>query len=208
MPSDNPLLTLIEAMGNTASRDRYAVLLPKVQDALRKCYCDNTNRICMWLTQVGHESFGLKKFEEINDGSQYEGREELGNTEPGDGMRFKGRGPIMVTGRDNYTRMNRWAHNAGLVGSPRLFVDNPELLSADPYSFLGVIWYWTIERPHINEMADQGDLEGVTRAINGGLIGLGDRRTRWERCLGMGERVKNVLGHGNSDVREHKRRWE
>ena len=89
---------LSEVMGGSLSRDRYAALLPAVSKCLRDCDCTTVNRIAMWCAQIGHESGGLKWMQEIADGSAYEGRRDLGNTQPGDGHRFKGHGPIQVTG--------------------------------------------------------------------------------------------------------------
>lgn len=165
----------------------YAGLLPHVKDALRRSNCGSFNRIAMWLAQIGHESGGLQWMEEIADGSAYEGRcRDLGNCFPGDGKRYKGRGPIQVTGRANYTRLSTWAAQLGIVNEPDLFVEQPELLSERRYGFLGAVWYWTVARPNINAMCDAGDLIGVTKAINGGLNGLDDRRGRYDRILAMG----------------------
>ena len=70
--------------------------------------------------------------------------------------------------------------------TPTFFVDFPTQLATDRYAFMGVSWYWMVARPRINSMCDANDLEGVTRAINGGFNGLQDRRTRWDRCRTMG----------------------
>ena len=189
MPAVDLAAVLADAMGGSLSLDRYRELLPAVQQALSACGCTTLNRVAMWCAQLGTESGGLQWMEEIADGSEYEGRGDLGNVVPGDGRRFKGRGPIQVTGRSNYTQLSQWACRQGLVPTPTFFVDDPEQLSSDRYGFVGVVWYWTVARPQINSLCDAGDLEGVTRAINGGLHGLDDRRTRWQRCLGLGDRL-------------------
>lgn len=179
--------TLQQAMGGSVSLDRYRELLPGVRSGLWESGCaGNLNRLAMWLAQVGHESGGLKYMEEIASGAAYEGRADLGNTQPGDGVRFKGHGPIQITGRHNHTAVSQWAFDNGYVPSPTYFVDNPQELAGDKYGFLGVVWYWTVARPNINQMCDAGDLEGVTRAINGGLNGITDRSNRWDRCRSMG----------------------
>lgn len=188
-----PLNVLVEAMDNSVARDRYSDLLPAVQHSLKMCHCDNPNRVSMWFAQIGHESGGLRWMEEIASGSAYEGRTDLGNTQPGDGIRFKGRGPIQITGRFNYGKVSAWAHGIGLVDTPTYFVDNPSHLASDTYGFYGVIWYWTVARPNINPMSDNRDLEGVTRAINGGLNGLADRRTRWNRCIAMSDMIMDIF---------------
>lgn len=174
------------AMGGAVGMDRYRALLPAFLGAMRQAQCTNMARATMWCAQLGHESVGLRHMREIADGSQYEGRGDLGNTQPGDGVRFAGRGPIQVTGRHNYTQLSRWAHAQGYVPTATFFVDNPRELESDKYGFLGAVWYWTVARPGINAMCDAGDINGVTKAINGGLNGLDDRKTRWNRCKQIG----------------------
>lgn len=170
------------AMSESLPLADYEALLPHVRASLAACECTNENRVAMWLAQIGHESGGLKYFEELADGSQYEGRADLGNTQPGDGSRYKGRGPIQLTGRTNYTQVSAWAGEHGYTDSPTKFVDQPELLGTWEWGFLGTDWYWVVARPKINAMADAGDIEGVTRAINGGLNGFEDRCQRYERA--------------------------
>jgi len=202
-PSAQAVDVLYEAMKPTGvSRDRIAALQPAVAQALIECGCHTVERIAMWCAQIGHESGGLRYMEEIADGSAYEGRIDLGNIHPGDGKRFKGRGPIQVTGRANYTQLSQWAFSKNLVPSPTFFVDRPSELASDQYGFLGVIWYWTVARPQINALCDQRDLVGVTRAINGGTNGLEDRRNRYHHCLSMGERLLALRARPQKDVWE------
>ncbi|MCU7531872.1 M23 family metallopeptidase [Prescottella equi] len=177
---------LSRAMGGTVSRERYAALLPAFTAAMREAGCTTVERAAMWCAQLGHESNGLLWMEELASGADYEGRRDLGNTEPGDGRRFKGRGPIQVTGRHNYTECSRWAHGRGLVPTPTYFVDNPAELASDRYGFVGAVWYWTAARPQLNALADARDIVAVTRAINGGTNGLPDRQLRYTRCLALG----------------------
>lgn len=177
---------LAQAMGGGVSLERYAALLPGFTAAMREAGCTTVERAAMWCAQLGHESAGLRYMEEIADGSGYEGRADLGNVQPGDGRRFKGRGPIQVTGRHNYTECSRWAHGRGLVPTPTFFVDRPDELASDRYGFLGPVWYWTVARPQLNALSDARNLDGATRAINGGTNGIADRSTRYQRCLDMG----------------------
>lgn len=186
---------LSQLMGASVSTQRYAELLPSVSQALRESECLSPARIAMWIAQIGHESVGLKYMEEIADGHQYEGRADLGNTQPGDGRRFKGRGPIQVTGRHNYLELSRWAFGKNLVPSREYFIERPSELASVIYGFLGAIWYWIVARPFINSLCDRNDLDGVTRAINGGLNGLADRRERWNRARGYGDRLLALLHH-------------
>jgi len=197
-PGELDRVTLLsEVMGGTVSRQRYEELLPRVADALIRSDCLNVNRVSMWIAQVGHESVGFKYFRELwgptSDQQSYEGRRDLGNTQPGDGHRFLGRGPIQITGRHNYTVMSQWAFDRGYIDDPQLFVNNPTLLETDEWAFYPAIWYWTTARSTINAMSDARDLEGVTRAINGGLNGLPDRRSRYDRALSRGDALLSLI---------------
>lgn len=178
--------TLSQAMGASLPMARYIQLVSAFNNSMIAAQCTNVNRAAMWCAQLGHESSGLRHMEEIASGAAYEGRRDLGNTQPGDGRRFKGRGPIQITGRHNYTAVSRWAHSRDLVTSPTFFVDHPEALANDRYGFLGPVWYWTVARPRINAYCDAGDLVAVTKAINGGTNGINDRRRRWDICRQLG----------------------
>lgn len=142
---------------------------------------DNCLRLAAYSAQLAHESGGLLFFEEIADGSQYEGREDLGNTQPGDGRRYKGRGPIQLTGRANY-------RSAG-SGLGRAFESMPEEVGMPSGGFEAAAWFWR-ERVD-NADADAGTQEGfdqITIAINGcggvisGCNGVADRNNRWEEA--------------------------
>lgn len=84
------------------------------------------------------------------------------------------------------------------MSSPTFFVDNPAALATDAYAFVGTSWYWTTQRP-MNTAADQRDLELATRYVNGGLHGLDDRRTRYQRALAMGTQLLEITG-GEDDM--------
>jgi predicted chitinase len=189
-PDDQAADTLMRAMGGSMPFDRYRALLPAVAQALQASQCNTVDRIAMWMAQVGEESGGLKWMAELADGSEYNNRADLGNG-PNDGPRFKGRGPIQVTGRNNYANLSHWAFDKGLVSSPTFFVDDPDQLATDRYGFLGVIWYWTTQRP-MNDFADRCDIEGGSIAVNGRNLqtgranGIEDRIARWNRCRDMG----------------------
>lgn len=181
--------TLSTAMQPTSvTTARLAQLLPAVNQCLLECDCTTVPRAAMWYAQVGTESGGLQWMEELADGSDYNGRTDLGNTQPGDGPRFKGRGPIQVTGRDNYTRLSAWAFGKGLVPTPTYFVDNPDELASDRYGFIGVTWYWTTQRP-MNDAADARDIVRATQYVNGGQRGIDDRTARWNHCLALGPSI-------------------
>ena len=95
---------------------------------------DTDKEIAAFIAQIGHESGQLRYVEEIASGAAYEGRKDLGNTQKGDGKRFKGRGLIQITGRFNYTQLSKD------LGED--FVKNPELLSTPKYAVQSACWFW------------------------------------------------------------------
>ena len=136
---------------------------------------DTPLRRAHFLAQVGHESGELRYTEEIADGRAYEGRRDLGNTQAGDGPRFKGRGLIQLTGRANYR-----AYGAA-VGIDLLSGDNARRVATDPDLAVDVAcWFW--ETRGLNVLADRDDVTAVTRKINGGLNGFPDRQRQLARA--------------------------
>lgn len=139
---------------------------PYFADTLEQYEIDTFLRIAHFLAQVTHECAGFSTTEEFADGSKYEGRMDLGNTQEGDGPRYKGRGLLQLTGRANYKRLG-----------DRLFLpleDQPKL-AADPVVSLKIACeYWRDRK--INAPADNDDLITVTKKVNGGDNGLEDRR--------------------------------
>lgn len=177
-------------MGASAGRDQYQKYLDGYVKAMKAANITTVRRAAMFAAQIGHESYGLRYMEELADGSAYEGRRDLGNTIPGDGRRFKGRGPIQLTGRANYRRFTEWANSRGFTTIN--FVANPEKVSEPEWGFLAAAWYWTVARPSLNGWADAGDVLRASREINGWVPvpnGLQDRTFRYERALKFGERL-------------------
>lgn len=139
---------------------------------------DTNQRVAMFLAQLGHESGSLQFDHELWGPTpwqeKYEGSHTLGNTEPGDGFKFRGRGPIQITGRANYTACGR-ALNLPLSDHPELLIDRNNGARA-------AAWFW--DSRGLNDAADTGDVEAVTKLVNGpGMLGLEDRRTRYTRAL-------------------------
>lgn len=129
---------------------------------------NNYQRITHFLAQAAEESAGFRTLEEYADGSLYEGRKDLGNTQKGDGPRYKGRGIFQLTGRANYRAIGQKL-NLDLEG-------NPVLAATPEVSVLIALEYW--KSRNINPLADADDLVGVTKKINGGVNGL-DMRKRY-----------------------------
>ncbi len=138
---------------------------------------DTPIREAAFIAQVAHESGSFRYTQEIASGQAYEGRADLGNTNPGDGVRFKGRGYIQITGRANYAKCGE-ALSLDLL-------KHPELLEEVPNACKSAAWFWYVHG--LNQLADSGDFVGVTRRINGGTNGYPDR-------LGFYERAQKVLG--------------
>lgn len=136
---------------------------------------DTGLRLAHFMGQVAHESGGFRYMEEIASGAAYEGRADLGNVRPGDGVRFKGRGPIQLTGRANYRRFGR------AIGID--LERHPEIVAFPSIGLWAGCEYWA--NRSINAKADADDLLAVTRAINGGTNGLEDRRQRTAKAKGL-----------------------
>lgn len=149
-------------------------------------------RIAHFLGQTCHESAGFRTTEEFATGDAYERRRDLGNTQPGDGRRYKGRGLIQLTGRANYRAVGRTL-KADLEGKPEL--------AAEPVFSLRIACeYW--KSRNINAAADRDDLITVTRLINGGTNGLEDRRHATSRAKAAIIRLEGVmLGGGDTTPR-------
>ncbi|UTO29294.1 glycoside hydrolase family 19 protein [Bartonella harrusi] len=141
-------------------------------------------RIAHFLSQCAHESDGFFTVCEYASGRAYEGRKDLGNVKLGDGVRFKGRGLIQLTGRKNYQRFTQfWCSFNEQAVDYEAF---PEMVERFPAALWSAIWFWQMKG--LNRLADQDDLLGITKAINGGKNGLMQRLTylnRAKKLLGL-----------------------
>jgi putative chitinase len=148
------------------------------------------HQMAQFMAQVMHESSGLRFPKELWGPTaaqrRYEGRKDLGNVNAGDGRRFSGRGYIQVTGRANYRSFTSWMQDRD-----RKFPDfeaYPERLETSIYLGMGAVWYWSQRVPA--RYVDEGNIEMVTRRVNGGLNGYADRLRYYDRAalvlLGFG----------------------
>jgi predicted chitinase len=173
-------LEQLQALMPRLPAPRARELLPHLVRAMEDARITTLLQAAAFLAQLAFESGELRYFEELASGEAYEGRENLGNTQPGDGPRYKGRGPIQLTGRANYRAAGR------ALGLP--LEQSPGLAATPAVGFRVAAWYWTSRG--LNELANRGTLEAfreVTRRINGGYRGLADREAYWHRA-------KAVLG--------------
>lgn len=166
-PSTMFLLTAhqILSIASAASPSQIETLVPFLNRTMVEFDVSTPLRQAHFLAQVSHESDRFNALEEYASGEDYEGRDDLGNTQDGDGVRFKGRGLIQVTGRTNYGTCGR-ALGVDLINSPTKLAE-PTLASRSAG------WFWATNQ--LNGDADNDDVRTVTRVINGGYNGLDDR---------------------------------
>jgi len=162
-------------------------LLRRIDPNVKQNYADALNaamaagaintprRIAAFLAQILHESGSFRFMREIASGEAYEGRADLGNTQPGDGPRYKGRGFIQITGRANYRQAGKDL-GVPLEASPEL-AERPDLAAHL------AVWFWTTRK--LNAKADADDFVGITRAINGGTRGLESRTKLYDRAKSL-----------------------
>ena len=142
------------------------------QQAITDGGIDTPLRLCHFLAQLAHESAHFQVTREFASGEAYEGRRDLGNTRPGDGPRYRGRGLIQTTGRANYSQATIAIRK--LNASAPDFETNPVELEEFPWALLAGITYW--QSRNINSAADRDDVVRVTELINGGDRGLAERK--------------------------------
>lgn len=165
-----PISLATLAMIMPGAGTRCLKFLAHINETMREFCIDTPARQCSFLAQIAHESGQLRYTSEIASGIRYEGRKDLGNTQPGDGVRFKGRGLIQVTGRANYT--------ACMLALDIDCVERPELLELPNNASRSAGWFWKTHG--LNELADIGDQIKVTKRINGGRNGLAERLTFYD----------------------------
>lgn len=170
---------------------------------------DTPARQCCFLANVGHESLSLHYVRELYSGKKYEGRKDLGNIVVGDGVKFRGRGLIQITGRTNYSSCSQ-----AFFGDARLLT-SPELLEQPQYAVQSACWFWK-DRP-LNQISDRVDpalpmsgenlsnFKAVVKRVNGGYNGLDDRIEYWKRAAAIRNSFSaSVLPpHGRAQEQDH-----
>lgn len=166
-------------------------------------YQINTHvRICGFLGQVAEESAAFSRTLEEASGKRYEGRRDLGNIQPGDGVKFKGRGLIQITGRNGYQDASMH-----LYKDRRLLI-HPELLEAPDGAVMSACWYWFSRG--LNGMMDvslthrwkvkingkpmtMSTYQWATEKINGGQNGYADRLKFFQKALEVIPKVESAV---------------
>lgn len=146
-------------------------------DELNRCLHDfeitTTERIRHFLSQTGHESGGGKWKVELSDGWYLEGRTDIGNTEPGDGPKYKGAGYLQMTGRFNYQRFADDIDDQGVMQGCQFVADHYPFTSAG---------FWWVDN-NMNSLCDTDpSVDQVTLKVNGGYNGLADRKDYYGRA--------------------------
>jgi predicted chitinase len=133
---------------------------PYLNKAMQDAGINTPARQNAFLAQLGHESGQFRYMQELASGKAYEGRKDLGNTAPGDGVKYKGRGPIQITGKANYAAAGK-ALGIDLV-------NHPELAATPEVGFKTAAWFWN--QKGLNAKADKGTAESfssITKSVNG-----------------------------------------
>jgi putative chitinase len=179
-----------------------AGVIEQIPEVITRFQINTPVRLAHFLAQCGHESGGFVHVREnLNYSAQalvrvfprhfntataneyqrnserianraYASRMGNGNEASGDGWRFRGRGYIQLTGRNNYAAFDAFV--------PESILTEPDLV-ATKYPLLSAAWFWHTNK--LNAIADTGTLEAVTRSVNGGTNGLEDRRQRFNRLI-------------------------
>jgi putative chitinase len=169
------------AVGCTA--ERAVTFAGPLSEACALFEINTPARLAAFLTNVGHESGSFRWLAEIwgptDAQKRYEGRKDLGNTQPGDGERFKGHGLIQTTGRANHRELRPALLLAGYTDVPDFEAD-PEMLQLPRWAAASAGYFW--HSRGLNELADAGDFTRIVRRINGGTNGMADREQRLARA--------------------------
>ncbi|MCS3839035.1 putative chitinase [Pseudomonas sp. JAI111] len=164
------------------ARRQAGVFVSVLNAAMAHRQITTPKRQAAFLAQVGHESGQLQYVRELGS-DQYLSKYDTGNLAAklgntlevdGDGQRYRGRGLIQVTGRNNYLRCS-----LALFGDERL-LRTPELIEQPQWAAESAAWFWWVRE--LNALADRGEFEAITRKINGSLNGLADRLQLWTRA--------------------------
>lgn len=165
-------MATLEAIAPQGNRDLMAKLVGHLQRATK----DWSNlRVAHFLAQAAHETDGFRTLQEYGGPGywkRYEGRKDLGNVNPGDGVKYHGRGIFQLTGRANYVEFGK---TLGLD-----LVSNPDRVLEPGLAVETAVAYW--RKRKLDAWADRDDVKEITRRINGGQNGLEDRKRYLRRA--------------------------
>ena len=161
-------------------------------EAFDQHFCDSFNNMLaatgfdkhpqatqMLMANLMTESGNFVWMHEIASGSAYEGRSDLGNTQPGDGPRFRGCGPLMVTGRVHFTAFHNWLKANKGIDDSRILSEGTSYV-ADAYPFeIAISW---IQNNHLLDVCLNQGFDACCRRINGGTNGWQSRHANYQHC--------------------------
>jgi putative chitinase len=160
------LLVSLEQASKVYGSQLYPAELADLNDCLSRFGITAIADIRMFLAQTAHESGGLRWLKELATGDAYEWRDDLGNTQAGDGRRFKGAGVIQLTGRANYQAFADFINDQGVMQGCDY------VAGIYPFSSAG---FWWMNNGVSAAIANGADIYAVTRIVNGGQNGIDDR---------------------------------
>lgn len=163
---------ILHKIAPQAHPDIIAGLARVLPIALKDYDIASQKRVMYFLGQAAEETAGFRTLTEYVSRAEYEGRHDLGNTHPGDGERYRGRGIFQITGRGNDARIGE------VVGID--LVNHPEQAADPKVAVLTACIFWNEHK--LSEYADADDITTITKRINGGLNGFADRKTFTERA--------------------------
>jgi putative chitinase len=163
----------LQSIYKEASLSRIEKFIEPLNIVLNEFEINTPQRIRMFLAQIGHESGQLRYVKELASGEAYEGRKDLGNTAPGDGVRYPGRGLIQITGKRNHAL-------CGLALNLPL-LETPDLLEQPLNAARSAGWFWN--NNNLNSLCDLGLFKELTKRINGGYNGYADRYKLYQRAF-------------------------
>jgi putative chitinase len=185
---------------------------PNVQTLLSwaKQYIKDPSELAAFMSQCAHESLNFTKLSELGDPERFlrkydiqynpHAAKKLGNTTPGDGPKYKGRGFLQITGKWNYEQATKWVNK--LLASMGInktvdFVNNPDMVATPTAGALASLWYWeTFSKHHVKDFRNT---KQVTKSINPGLKGEKEREAKtrdWQAALNVPKLPKMPHHHG------------
>lgn len=160
----------LKAMLPQGSWDKIPLYLGPLNETMEIFSINTPLRKAHFMAQILHETANLRYTEEIASGKAYEGRADLGNTKPGDGPLFKGRGLLQITGRSNYVKCQAYLRER--LNDPKFDITSnvtaASQLSTNPlYAALASGYFWAFIKPKLNSSADSDDVYWVSVYVNG-----------------------------------------
>jgi putative chitinase len=168
-PSGRPLAVTAEQLHAITGRVAPGGTAEEINDVVCESKICTNLELAHFIGQFAYECAYFWRYDETVVPGQYEGRISLGNTQPGDGFNFRGRGACQLTGRANYTAFRDWLRAVGAAGlgfEPVDVLTMPEIVSQPPYRWLAAAFFWATH-PALRNAANRDDVAGCTSIITG-----------------------------------------